>query len=259
LLPLFYCIISIHLTVNALLVPTLAIAMQLINDTLFIEKIKSSEWWALACNTVDSHYSNDSGVMLSHHLEAVYDNVVAIFTAPPTAFYTALFDLLKQFDLTQEAVFRELKVIALLHDIGKPREDKSLIIAHPLTGKDAHRRHGLVSLMATMDILGNDLADNPAAQQRIYRTVELHDMSYGLFRTFLATGDVPKFERWNYINNKIYPSTAVGLLYLMIFKLADIHGHGKIDDVLWFYETVQQHYFDYIQVTIPIPKEEDIR
>ena len=229
------------------------------NPTHIEIKIRNSHWWKLAGDTVDNHHSNTSGIMITHHLEAVYQNVDAIFKQPPIGFYGKMFELLPQLQLDKEEVEHELKIVALLHDIGKPAEDKSLVIPHPLTGKPAHKRHGLLGLIATMEILGDELSHLPEKRNRIYRTVELHDMSYGLFREYKATGDVPPNERWDYINNKIHSLTGAGLLYLLLFKLADIHGHANIGDVTWFYQTVKEHYFDHLQLNLPIPLEEDIR
>lgn len=222
-------------------------------------KIKASSWWQKAAATTDSHYSNESGVMLTHHLLAVHENVMAIFRKTDSNFYNDLFSLLQQSQLDKAEVEEELKIIALLHDIGKIGEDKTLVIPHPLTGKPAHKRHGLVSLMATMEILAGDLAGTPAKRNRIYRTVELHDISYGLFREYKTIRIIPAYERWAYINNKIHPVPATGLLYLLIFKLADIHGHANIADVLWFYNTVNENYFRNLNVQLPIPGEQDIR
>jgi hypothetical protein len=229
------------------------------NPQLLEAKIKQSIWWQKANNTIDSHYSNNSGIMLTHHLEAVHYNVENIFCQPEIGFYGNMFTLLRQLQLNKAEVKEELKITALLHDLGKIKEDKSSVIPHPLTGKPAHKRHGLVGLMAAMEIIGKDLQHAPDKRMRIYRTVELHDISYGLFREFNATGDVPKNEHWNYINNKVHTMPAAGLLYLLIFKLADIHGHGNISDVLWFYNTAKEHYFNAMNIDLPIPLETDIR
>lgn len=222
-------------------------------------KIRQSYWWQQAAVMADRHESNTSDVMLTHHLEAVYDNVELIFRQPASGFYGDLFQLLQQLQLDKDEVRDELKLIALLHDIGKTAEDKSLVIPHPLTGKPAHKRHGLVGLMAAMEIMGTDLDNIPEKRNRIYRTIELHDISYGLYREYLAANMIPTCERWIYINNKIHQQPAAGLLYLLIFKLADIHGHANISDVLWFYQTVKQYYFDVLKIDLPIPGEGDIR
>lgn len=222
-------------------------------------KIKTSSWWQLAAAATDSHHSNESGVMLTHHLLAVHENVVAIFQKSDSVFYNDLFYLLQHLQLDKTEVEEELKLIALLHDIGKIGEDKTLVIPHPLTGKPAHKRHGLVSLMAAMEILAGDLDASPEKRNRIYRTVELHDISYGLFREYKNIRIIPAYERWAYINNKIHPVPATGLLYLLIFKLADIHGHADIADVLWFYNTVNENYFRNLNIQLPIPAEQDIR
>ncbi|MBL0355924.1 MAG: hypothetical protein IPP72_03135 [Chitinophagaceae bacterium] len=222
-------------------------------------KIKKSAWWQKADTTADRHESNTSNVMLTDHLQAVYDNVENIFQQPASGFYGSLFSLLHQLELDKDELQYELKIIALLHDIGKTEEDKSVVIPHPLTGKPAHKRHGLVGLMAAMEILADELVLMPERLNRIYRTVELHDISYGLFREYQVANIIPNYERWTYINNKVHTLPAAGLLYLLIFKLADIHGHANITDVLWFYHTVKHNYFDKLQIDLPIPGEKDIR
>jgi len=222
-------------------------------------KIKASNWWEKAAVTVDSHFTNTDQVMLTHHLEAVHDNVEALFQPTQTRFVQELLDLLQHFQLDKKQVEPELKIVALLHDIGKTEEDKSLIIPHPLTGKPAHKRHGLVSLMAAMEILGDDFKDDIATKNRLFRTIELHDMSYGLFRQYETMGDLPQQDRWHYISNKIYPAPGVGLLYLLVFKLADIHGHANIGDVIWFFTQVKTNYFNHLGIDLPIPSESDIR
>ena len=102
-------------------------------------KIKQSRWWQKAAVTVDSHHCNTSGIMLTHHLQQVYDNIDAIFCQPEIGFYGRLFNLLRQLSIDKTALEKELKIVALLHDIGKTEEDKSIIISHPLTGKPAHK------------------------------------------------------------------------------------------------------------------------
>jgi hypothetical protein len=84
-------------------------------------------------------------------------------------------------------------------------------------------------------------------------------MSYGLFREHQSTRIVPPYSRWTSINNKIHAQPAAGLLYLLIFKLADIHGHANISDVLWFYNAAKETYFKRLGIDLPIPEESDIR
>lgn len=212
-----------------------------------------------ASQTVDCHHSNNSGVMLTDHLEAVYQHVTQIFQQPAVGFYARMFSLMAALSMDTKEVEAELKIVALLHDIGKLKEDKSVLMAHPITGKPAHRRHGIVGLMAAMEIVGEELEPQPARQLRIYRTIELHDISYGLFREFNQTGSLPQQDRWTKINHKIHSIPAAGLMYLLLFKLADIHGHHNVHDVIWFYETVQWQYFQPLGLSLPIPTEKDIR
>jgi hypothetical protein len=240
------------------------VLLPFINTAMFnlaqIEQlIKQSHWWKTAAVTVDNHYSNNSGIMLTDHLQQVYKNVDTIFKQPENGFYGALFNLLKQLNVDKEELKNELKVVALLHDIGKPVEDKKMVMPHPLTGKPAHKRHGLAGLMAAMEILAPSLDEIPEKRDRIYRTIELHDMSYGLFREYQATLVIPPHDRWTYINHKIHILPAAGIIYLLIFKLADVHGHENISDVIWFYHAVKSNYFNQLLINLPIPTEADIR
>ncbi len=223
------------------------------------EKIKQSDWWQKASTTIDSHYCNASGIMLTHHLQKVHDNVEAIFQQSATGFYGSMFNLMDHLKINKDELKSELKVVALLHDIGKTAEDKSMIIPHPLTGKPAHLRHGLVSLVAAIEILGPYLETLEVTRAHIYRTIELHDMSYGLFREHQETRILPPYSKWTSINHKIHSMPAAGLLYLLVFKLADIHGHDNIADVLWFYRAARENYFTQLQIDLPIPEESDIR
>lgn len=223
------------------------------------EKIRQSNWWSMAGLMPDSHYDKNIGIMLTDHLEAVYDNIEDIFSRPETGFYRRLFDLLRNMKMNKARVKDELKIVSLLHDIGKTKEDKTQVIPHPITGKPAHLRHGIVGLMATMEIIGADLIPFPQQQKNIYRTVELHDISYGLFREFNVTGVEPQKDKLHYIGNKIHESPTVGLLYLLLFKLADIHGHHNISDITWFYHVAQEKHFSHAGITLPVPEETDIR
>ncbi|MBI1781470.1 MAG: hypothetical protein HYR66_08880 [Sphingobacteriales bacterium] len=226
---------------------------------LLEDKIRHSNWWKKASRMVDSHHDNESSVMLTHHLEAVYQNVQEVFDHPEEGFYGAMFHLIKKLKLSKALMRKELMVVALLHDIGKIAEDKSEVIPHPLTGKAAHLRHGIVGQMATMEIIGADLTPFPQQQNTIYRTVELHDISYGMYRTYLETGEEPDAEKLKYISRKVHLTPGAGFLYLLLFKLADTHGHADTADVIWFYNQVKEKYFSPLKIDLPIPSENDIR
>lgn len=223
------------------------------------DKIIQSKWWSRASACADSHYSNTSGVKLVHHLLEVTENIDHIFNRPLFGFHAELFSLLKSLSLDREKVNNELKIISLLHDIGKVEDDKMLYIIHPLNNELVLKRHTVVSVYAAKDILEMDTFLNETEKSRIYWAIEQHDVSYGLYRQFLQTGYLPDFEIWKTLNDKIHPNDGAGLLYLLIFKLADIHGHANIHDVIWFYKTVQEKYFSPLGLYLPIPVEEDVR
>ncbi len=228
-------------------------------EHLIRTRIVQSDWWDRASRFVDSHYSNTSGVMLVDHLEAVYQNVDSIFSAPPNAFLIDLFKFISTLGLDVTQLHLLLKIVALLHDIGKTEDDKSVMIPHPLFGYSTVKRHSVVSVYAAMEILEEEELLSAEERALLFSVIEEHDVSFGLFKEYKMCGWLPSFERWKILNDKISTQPGVGLLYLLIFKLADIHGHANIEDVTWFYHNVNQTYFSRYGFLLPLPAESDIR
>lgn len=223
------------------------------------DKIIQSGWWSRASGYADSHYSNNSDIMLVDHLMAVTENIDAFFNRPFFGFHAEMLTALDSMNIDRDSIQKELKLISLLHDIGKVEDDKMLYIIHPLDHELVLKRHTVVSVRAAIEILGMDKDLDPDEKSRIYWAIEQHDISYGLYKQFLSTGFSPGFETWKTLNDKINTADGAGLMYLLIFKLADIHGHANIGDVIWFYKTVQQNYFAPLGLYLPIPVEDDMR
>lgn len=228
-------------------------------EGLLFEKIFRSDWWKKATHCVDSHYSNVDGVMLSHHLIAVTVNIDHIFNRHRSIFLTRLFAILPLLNVNPERLREELRIVSLLHDIGKIEHDKSKTILHPINKRHTIKRHSIVSLYAALDILQEEPLLNDEEKARIYAVIEEHDVSYGLYREWMCTGKVPRYERWKELNDKIDPTPGAGLMYLLFFKLADTHGHWNINDVIWFFQQVKLKYFNRLGIVLPMPKETDIR
>lgn len=197
--------------------------------------------------------------MLVDHLTAVTENVDAFFDRPFFGFHAEMLTALDSMNIDRDSIQKELKIISLLHDIGKVEDDKMLYIIHPLDHELVLKRHTVVSVYAAMEILGPDTYLAEEERNRIYWAIEQHDISYGLYKQFLSTGFSPGFETWKTLNDKINAADGVGLMYLLIFKLADIHGHANIGDVIWFYKTVRKNYFAPLGLYLPIPVEDDMR
>jgi HD domain len=223
------------------------------------QQIQQSHWWQKACSCPDRHYHATHGIMLTDHLLAVTHLVEQIFTNQSNHFLQEMFLLIEALGLDKRKIRDELVLVALLHDIGKTEDDKSQYVVHPLTKQIVINRHSVVGVKAAKEILDDSPLLSLAEKKRIYWIVEQHDISYGLFREFKKDGLEPDYATWQIINNNIHPVPGAGLLYLLIFKLADIHGHANIEDVIWFYKTVFQHYFKAECIRLPIPKETDIR
>lgn len=224
-----------------------------------LHKIRRSVWWRRASTCVDPHYSNTSGVMLTDHLTAVTDNVERIFTARHLSFLCRLFLVVEAMGLPKDKMREELRIAAMLHDIGKTEDDKSVTMPHPLDGHLTIKRHSVVGLFAAKEILHHCEMLSEEEKARIYSVIEEHDVPYGLFREYKEGRKRPSFERWQELDEKISPQPGAGLMYLLLFKLADVHGHCNIEDVIWFFEAVSNTYYRPLGYTLPVPRESDIR
>ena len=222
-------------------------------------KILRSSWWHRATQCVDSHYSNTCGVMLVDHLLAVYENVDSIFNGSQNKFLQELFGFVELLGLDKTKIHNELKLVALLHDIGKTEDDKTVSVPHPLFGYSTIKRHSVVGVYAAMEILGTEHSLSAEEKSKIFAVIEEHDVSFGLFKEYKSTGNLPSRQRWHELNSKISHQHGAGLIYLLIFKLADIHGHANIEDVTWFYQNANETYFREFGLELPIPHESDIR
>ena len=226
---------------------------------ILLEKIRQTNWWAKTTSYNDRHYETSSGIMLSDHLNSVFTSIDKIFNDTESQFISDLFLLFDLLGLEKESVRQELHIVSLLHDIGKTEDDKTQKIIHPLKKELVAKRHPVIGVQAAIDILSLEPTLSDIQKARIYYLIDEHDTPYGLYRQFEKTGVVPEFKSWNKLNNKIDGKNGVGLLYLLIFKLADIDGHESIDDVIWFFIAAKDKYFDQIGLQLPIPNEGDLR
>lgn len=226
---------------------------------IILDNIRQTDWWTKATKYKDRHYDASSGVMLSDHLNSVSASIDTIFNDTESQFISELFSLFNFLNLNNEKVKQELQIVALLHDIGKTEDDKTQKIQHPLKNEMVSKRHPVIGVQAAIEVLGSDTSLSDTDKAKIYALVDEHDTPYGLFRQFEKTGVVPEFKSWRKLNNKIDEKDGVGLLYLLIFKLADIDGHESVEDVIWFFKTAQEKYFNQLGLQLPIPNESDVR
>ena len=196
--------------------------------------IKESEWWYQAEQMPDRHFDPCAGVSLADHLQAVHDNLRFLrpFKGEREYFSQLRLALVRAgLDLSETADV--LATVALLHDIGKTREDKDAEVEDPLTGKSARMRHPMISVVAASELL----PDNLYGRDRILALIKEHDTPYSWHMQFQKAGQVPKRRSWSRLDRKIDPNEdGTGLILLSLFKFADIHGHRDVEDVPWFME-----------------------
>lgn len=224
-----------------------------------LETIRQSTWWKKAEIYNDRHHDPSTGIMLSDHLNAVAAAIDSIFDDPNDPFLSALFSIFDQLGLDKEKTRYELQVVSLLHDIGKPEEEKAAMMEHPLNKELVSSRHPVLGVQAAMEILTMDLTFSDTEKARIYHLVNEHDTPFSMYRQFQKNNIKPAFKTLKKLNDKIDAEAGAGLLYLLIFKLADIDGHKTVDDVTWFFTVAKQNYYDKIGLDLPVPGESDIR
>ena len=221
------------------------------------EQIKQSDWWRDAEKTPDRHYEESEGVMLADHLVSVQGNLHQLLNPDGIDGY---FDELRQaltgMGLDLAVVEKLLSPVALLHDIGKPREDKGAKIEHPLTRKETRKRHPVVGLIAAMEIL----PDEHPEKDKVLALIDAHDTPFSWYMQAQKTGQIPNPKSWAKLDRKIDPrEDGTGMVLLALFKLADIDGHVNVEDVCWFLEQANSNYLNQKGKWIPVPTLEDIK
>lgn len=213
--------------------------------------IKDSEWWQRAKQMPDRHYDPDAGVSLADHLEAVFRNVRHLCSPEPAHDYFAqLRATVESTGLTYMVVSDVLTPVALLHDIGKTREDKEAEIEHPITGKSVRKRHPVVGVTAALELLP-DVLDH---RDTIVALVDEHDTPYSWYVQFRRSGQVPKRKSWARLDRKISPQEdGTGIMLLCLFKMADIDGHDDVQDVSWFVDKANDNYLRQKGRWLPVP------
>ena len=165
-------------------------------------------------------------------------------------------ELLAGFGLSPHDAFGILEPVALLHDIGKPVEDKNAEVPHPLTGKTVALRHPIVGVNAGIELIPEDTI----RRAEILALIAEHDTPYGWYVQAQRTGQVPSRKSWGRLDAKITGERdGLGIFLLALFKLADIDGHEEVDDVVWFFANANEVYMDPMGRTLPVPSKAEVR
>lgn len=220
--------------------------------TIDVERtILASEWWACAEAMHDRHYAEHEDVSVADHLRAVARNVRRLLGGEHgTTFVAELRTALAAAGLKAEELLAMLHPAALLHDIGKPLEDKDGKLPHPVTGKMKPARHPLFGMRAAMELLPDDLPCKGA----IMALVEEHDTPYAWYRHWIRTGAIPGEKAWARLGRTVGDGDeCLGLARLALFKLADVDGHEDVSDVKWFLKGVNAHMARRNRVCLPVP------
>jgi hypothetical protein len=219
--------------------------------------ILSSRWWQAAAAMPDRHRPGDTRFSVADHLEAVRANLARLLApGPAEGFRRDLAASLAALGLPPAEVLAVLTPVALLHDIGKPAEEKEAEMSHPLTGRPVPKRHPVLGLVAGLEIL-------PAGfprRETILALVEEHDTPYAWYRQFRATGQLPGRKGWGRLDEKVAGKRdGTGIALLAVFKMADIDGHEDTADVPWFTEQANAAYLAPLGRPLPVPAAADLR
>jgi hypothetical protein len=219
--------------------------------------IRSSRWWQAAAAMHDRHHPEERPVSVADHLEAVLAHLVRLLAPDPApGLRRDLAAALTTMGLDTKDVLSVLTPVALLHDIGKPAEDKEPSMDHPVTGKAVPRRHPVLGVAAGLELLPPECT----RRDTILALVEEHDTPYSWYRQFRATGQLPSRKGWGRLDEKIAGRLdGSGIVLLAVFTMADIDGHEDITDVLWFVEQANNTYLAALGRPLPVPTDADLR
>lgn len=171
------------------------------------------------------------------------------------AYAAELRETLQFVGLAPNALASTLETVALLHDIGKPRENKDRTTIHPLTGKTVPRRHPVVGAVAALELV----PESDDSRGLIASLVAKHSTGWSWYRNWTKSGQQPSDKAWNRLDQSIEHSRdGVGLLLLALFKMADIDGHDDLSDVVWFVQRANRGALSRWKMTLPLPTVETL-
>ncbi len=213
--------------------------------------IKTSKWWKDAEAMPDRHYPEAAGVTLANHLEAVQRNLRLLQPFEGRhPYFLQLQTALESFGITPDWAQTLLGTVALLHDIGKAREEKKVEGLHPLSGKAVMMRHPILGLLAALELL----PDHLPGRETILALIEEHDTPYSWYKQFEKTQQIPKAKAWAQLDRQIDAhEDGTGLVLLSVFKIADIDGHESVADVSWFIENANENFLHEKGKALPVP------
>jgi len=219
--------------------------------------IRESKWWDLATRTLDRHFTPSAGVYLADHLFAVWENVRRVLS-PNTKgeYFRCLHVAVQRAGMDLNDVGEILRPVALLHDIGKPLDDRMADFRHPLTGELVKKRHAFVSLQAALELLPPEIEHRAT----MLALIEEHDRPFYWFRRYHRSGQMPESEEWARLDRKVEPAgDGTGLVLMCLFRLADVHGHFDLSDVPWFIAHANHAYLDAAAKHLPVPETNMVR
>ena len=214
------------------------------------KSIFGSPWWAAAEQMADRHYPPGAGVTVADHLLSVHEMVCLLLQSATDDHY--LCELRHRLDIAGDRamIARDLRLVALLHDIGKPRESKREWVVHPLTGKRVAGRHPAIGAVAALELI----PETCRGRALIVALVAKHSTGWSWFRQWTCSQQLPSKKAWQRLDQALPVAEAgLGVVHLVLFKLADIDGHADIQDVPWFVERANQGLLDDLGLSLPVP------
>ncbi len=216
--------------------------------------IRASSWWAAAERTADRHHPSGAGVTVADHLVAVHGMVELLMDSAAIVdpYVAELRCRLGSMGVPATAA-ADLKLVALLHDIGKPRENKNETAVHPLTGKQVARRHPMVGAGAALELI----PETHDRRSLVAALVSKHGTGWSWYRQWRSTGQIPSSKAWKRLDRGLSAGgVGLGVVHLVLFKLADVDGHADLQDVLWFVHQANAALLDDLDLSLPVPTSE---
>lgn len=223
-----------------------------------IEKIiKESKWWKTAQSYPDRHFPVDANTSLAAHILAVYNGIDKLFDLNSNEkFIQEINAFFIEYNLNRAKIIEVLKITILLHDIGKPYDDKWHIVDSEIVHKVKKVKHEYLGEKIALLLL----PDQYEYKKLISKLVRKHDKPYRWYKKSQYLNFIPNYNDWRKLDCSIIDNNSgLGIIYLILIKLIDTHGHFHLNDVFWFIQNANNTYLSTLKIKFPIPNEKDLR
>ncbi len=119
--------------------------------------------------------------------------------------------------------------------------------------KRVARRHPVVGAGAALELI----PETHSRRSLIAALVSKHGTGWSWYRQWASSGQIPSAKAWRRLDRSVSAGEeGLGVVHLVLFKLADVDGHADLSDVPWFVRQANQGLLDELGRSLPVPAPE---